>query len=116
MEAMVRAQEALREDFDFCIQERDRSGIINGEVVNKLFDKGRAVERVCHYLNIPLSDSIAIGDSMNDLEMLQTAGTGICMQNGSEKLKKIADDICPSVSEDGIYTAFLKYELIHESV
>ena len=113
MEAMVRAQEALREDFDFCIQERDRSGIINGEVVNKLFDKGRAVERVCHYLNIPLSDSIAIGDSMNDLEMLQTAGTGICMQNGSEKLKRIADDVCPSVSEDGIYTAFLKYELIH---
>lgn len=113
MEAMARAQEALKDEFDFCIQERDGSGMINGEVVNKEFDKGRALERVCSYLNIPISDSIAIGDSMNDLEMLQTAGTGICMQNGSEKLKKIADDICPSVLEDGIYAAFVKYQVIH---
>lgn len=75
--------------------------------MNKAFDKGRAVELVCRYLQIPLSDSIAIGDSMNDLEMMQTAGLSICMSNGSEKLKKIADDVCPSVREDGIRTAFL---------
>lgn len=114
MEAIIRAQEALKDDFDFCIQERDGSGIINGEVVNKAFDKGRALKRVCSYLNIPLKDSVAIGDSLNDLEMLQTAGIAICMQNGSRQLKQIADDICPSVREDGIRAAFLKYHLAHE--
>lgn len=116
MEAMVQAQEELAADFDFCMQERDKNGIINGEIVNKAFDKGRAVKLVCSYLQIPLSDSIAIGDSMNDLEMMQTAGLSICMSNGSEKLKKIADDICPSVREDGIRTAFLKHHLVCENV
>lgn len=58
------------------------------EIVNKALDKGKAVERVCSYLQIPLSNSIAFGDSMNDLEMMQTAGLSICMSNGSEKLKK----------------------------
>lgn len=46
--------------------------------------------------------------------MIQTAGLGICMQNGSEKLKKLADDVCPSVSENGIRAAFLKHHLIYE--
>ncbi|MDE6887370.1 MAG: HAD family hydrolase [Eubacterium sp.] len=112
MEALARAQESL-EDFDFCIQERDGSGMIHGEVVNKAFDKGRAVERVCRYLELPLDSAIAIGDSMNDLEMLQTAGLGICMKNGSEKLKSVADDICPAFHENGIRTAFIKHRLIY---
>ena len=74
--------------------------------------KGKAVEMVCRYLNIPLSDAVAIGDSMNDKEMLMAAGLSICMRNGSEALKKIVDDICPSVAEDGIREAFLKYHFI----
>lgn len=112
MEAVGLVKEALEPEFDFCMQEGDESGIINGEIMNKAFDKGRAVGRVCEYLQIPLSDAIAFGDSMNDLQMLQVAGVGICMGNGSETLKKIADDVCPSVSEDGIRAAFVKYRLI----
>ena len=111
-EQLVKPQEVLASDFTFCIQEEDSYGVINGEVVNKLFDKGKAVERVCDYLQIPICDSVAIGDSMNDREMLEAAGLGICMQNGSDGLKKLADDICPSVTEDGIRKAFLKHHLI----
>lgn len=48
---------------------------------------------------------------MNDREMLDTAGLGICMANGDERLKTLADAVCPSVQEDGIRTAFLKYHL-----
>lgn len=49
---------------------------------------------------------------MNDLEMLQAAQTGVCMDNGSPSLKKIADMVCPSVTEDGLYSAFEKLQLI----
>ena len=49
---------------------------------------------------------------MNDKEMLEIAGLSICMRNGSEELKRLADDICPSVQEGGIRYAFLKYHLI----
>lgn len=105
-------EKMLSSAFDFCIQDESKNGLINGEIVNKQFNKGKAVKKVCSYLHIPLCDSIAFGDSMNDKEMLETAGLGICMQNGSEDLKKIADDICPSVGEDGIYNAFCKYHLM----
>ena len=112
MEQIEASKEKLCNDFEFCIQEGGLGSFINGEIINRKFDKGRAVEKVCAHLNIPLFDSIAIGDSMNDREMIETAGLGICMENGSETVKKLADDICPSVLCDGIREAFLKHRLI----
>lgn len=111
-EAFTEAGELLAADFDLCIQEENRNGFTGAEIVNRQFDKGRAVKRVCEYLGVPLNASVAIGDSMNDKEMLETAGLSICMGNGSEALKRLADDVCPSVREDGIYHAFRKHQLI----
>ena len=48
---------------------------------------------------------------MNDREMLETVGLSFCMENGSKKLKELADEICPSVENDGLYQGFLKYGL-----
>lgn len=112
LERLQEPQKMLSSDFDFCIQDTNKGGFINGEIVNKKFNKGKAVEQVCGHLHIPVSSSVAVGDSMNDKEMLETAGLGICMENGSKELKKLADDICPSVKEDGIRKAFLKHQLI----
>ena len=78
---------------------------------DRKFNKGKAVRQVCERLNIPLCRSIAIGGSISDIEMLKTAGLSICMRNGSEELKRVADDICPSVQEDGILHTFSKYLL-----
>lgn len=102
----------LGQEFELCIQNRNQYGFINAEFVNRRFDKGRAVKRVCTQLGIPVENSIAIGDSMNDKEMLVTAGTSICMANGSEEIKKLADEVCPSVREDGIWHAFQKHHLL----
>lgn len=110
---LLEPRKVLTYDFAFCIQEEHMGGFLNGEVVNRKFDKGKAVQRVCDYLHVPVQDSVAIGDSMNDREMMQAAGLSICMENGSGKLKKIADDICPPVWSDGIYSAFMKHHLIH---
>ena len=96
----------LGDSFDFCIQGTDQFGAINGELINKAFNKGLAVQRLCEHLNIPIQDTVAFGDSMNDFEMLQAAGLGICMGNGSEALKKVADQVCLPVGEDGLYKAF----------
>ncbi|MDE5696819.1 MAG: HAD family hydrolase [Lachnospiraceae bacterium] len=111
-EQLFEPQKLLEPDFTFCIQDANEGGFINGEVVNRKFDKGKAVERVCEYFHIPTRNAVAIGDSMNDREMLETAGLSICMENGSEELKKLVDDICPSVQKDGIRDAFLKHHLI----
>lgn len=111
-EQLIEPRQALESDFAFCIQNKDACGFINGELVNRKFDKGKAIQRVCEYLHIPVGCSVAVGDSMNDKEMLEVAGLGICMENGSEELKKLADDVCPSVKEDGIRSAFMKHHLI----
>ena len=105
----------LGDEFDFCLQGTDQLGAINGELINKAFNKGLAVERLCQHLNVPIQNTIAFGDSMNDLEMLQAAGLGICMANGSADLKKIADEVCPAVDEDGLYKAFVQHGLIGTS-
>ncbi len=109
---LERAKEKLEGEFQICIQDKDLQGIINGEVINRQFDKGRGVKRVCDHLHIPVSDSIAFGDSMNDKEMLETAGYAVCMENGSDALKKLADEVCPRVERDGLYHAFVKTGLI----
>ena len=74
--------------------------------------KGRAIERVCAHLGVPISDAYGFGDSMNDLEMIQTVGTSVCMANGAEALKKISDVVCPSVEEDGLAKAFEQLGLV----
>ncbi len=37
-------------------------------------DKGKGIELVCSYFDADLQDTIALGDSMHDYEMMQTAG------------------------------------------
>lgn len=111
MKNIDRAKETLEQDFLFCIQDESQ-GFVNCELINRKFNKGTGVIRVCDYLNIPVSDSIGFGDSMNDKEMLETAGLSICMGNGSQAVKELADEVCPPVTEDGIWKTFQKYRLM----
>lgn len=111
MENLDKPRAVLEDEFLFCIQD-DSPGFVNCEIINRKFNKGKAVERVCEYLQISVSDSIGFGDSMNDKEMLETAGLSICMGNGSEAMKKIADEVCPAVTEDGIWKSFQKHQLM----
>lgn len=106
------AAKELEKDFFFCIQDANKYGIVDGEVINWQFNKGKALIRVCEYLHIPVKDSIAFGDSMNDKEMMEAAGYSVCMENGSDTLKQLADAVCPRVEQDGLYHGFLKLGLI----
>ena len=66
-------------------------------------DKGVALKTVCKELDIPLEKVVACGDMDNDIAMLQAAGTGICLANGSDATKKSADYITEKdVTHDGL--------------
>ena len=52
-----------------------------------------------------LSDTVAFGDSMNDIEVVQEAGIGVAMGNAVDALKKVADYVTAPIGEDGIYKA-----------
>lgn len=105
------AKAALEQDFNFCCQSVARPACLNGELINRAFDKGRGIRRICDYLGADLGDTYGFGDSMNDLEMIQTAGVSIVMENGAEELKSLADYICPAVEKDGLAKAFAHFDL-----
>ena len=105
-------KKVLEKDFNIIVQEPDKFGITNGEIVNRIFDKGKGVLKVCEYFGMDVKDSIGFGDSMNDLEMIEQVGYSVVMENGSDELKKKADYIAPKVTEDGLYEAFKKLGLI----
>lgn len=60
--------------------------------------KGKGVEFIAQHYGIPLEETIAVGDNLNDLSMIRTAGLGICVGNGVEELKNAADYV--SVTSD----------------
>ncbi|MBQ0065464.1 MAG: HAD family hydrolase [Firmicutes bacterium] len=75
----------------------------NCEINRTDADKGVGIQRILDYLQIPKERSIGFGDGMNDLAMLQTCGRGVAMGNANPGLKEVADAVCESVQEDGIY-------------
>lgn len=100
------AKEVLGEEFNFLVQDMQGANCVNGEMVNRLFNKGLGVRRVAEALGADIADTIGFGDSLNDLEMIMTVGTSVCMDNGSPALKEKSDLVCPSVEEDGLAKAF----------
>ena len=107
-EQLQPARDLLEKDFNFVIQEITDPDhpCLNGELIGRAFDKGRGILRVCEHLGIPVEDTYGFGDSMNDLEMIETVGTSVCMANGSQKLMEMSDIVCPAVTEDGLAKAF----------
>lgn len=65
--------------------------------------KGVGIEKILQYYRLDRSQALAFGDGNNDIEMLQAVGTGVAMENASDQLKAVADEICGHVAQDGIY-------------
>ena len=74
--------------------------------------KGKGIEAILEYYGIDRSESMAFGDGGNDIEMLQTVGTGVAMGNALDNVKEVADEICGTSAEDGIYHYCLENGLI----
>lgn len=71
----------------------------NLEIYDKDAGKGNAIRQLAEKLGIDLSEVISIGDSSNDVTALEVAGLGVCVSNGSDELKAIADEIACSMEE-----------------
>ena len=55
--------------------------------------KGAAVRFLAAHLNIPVENTIAVGDAENDIPMLHAAGLGVAMKNAANDIKQYADYI-----------------------
>ena len=110
---LLPARQALENEFNFLLWEPMRSGVVDGEMINRKFDKGSGVRIIAEALGADLADTIGFGDSMNDLEMMKTVGVSVCMENGSSAVKARSSMVCPAVTEDGLAWAFEKLNLLN---
>jgi Cof subfamily protein (haloacid dehalogenase superfamily) len=77
-------------------------GYFDIHVTHKEATKRHSMEILLDILKVHKDEVVAIGDSNNDLPLFELAGYKIAMANGSDELKREADMIASSVSEDGL--------------
>ncbi len=68
-------------------------------------NKAETLKEYARQQGIALSDTLAIGDNANDLELLQAAGVGAAVANATEEAKAAADYICQACYTDGVIEA-----------
>lgn len=71
--------------------------------------KGSGLRELCEVLKLDLSETVAIGDAPNDVEILQTAGLAVVMGNASDEIKKLADHITLDNDNDGVAAAIDRF-------
>jgi HAD-superfamily hydrolase, subfamily IIB len=106
-----KVQRAKEEIIKLGILEVVSSATNNFEVMCKGVSKGRGVEILAAYYNIPREEVICIGDNENDLSMIEYAGLGIAMGNADEDTKAAAQYITGTNNESGVAMAIEKFIL-----
>ncbi len=81
------------------------------EITNENVNKWTAIEYLINKIGIDKKDVVAIGDNMNDREMIENSGLGIVMGNANPFMKICGDIIVADNNSDGVCQAFEKYIL-----
>ena len=99
--------EAAREGIERAIAAMSGLTVGKGDPKNFEFQaegvsKGSALLWLCERLEIRVPQSVAFGDEMNDLPLIEAAGWGVAMANGNDAVRAVADDIAPANDEAGL--------------
>ena len=81
------------------------------DVNDSSVSKGNAVKYLCQYLAVDIHDTIAFGDSDNDVSMFYVVGKSISVGNGTNRIKKIANLVTLSSEENGVFKYIDEYFL-----
>lgn len=82
------------------------------DIIPSAGGKGVGAQKILEYFGFDREQAMAFGDGNNDIEMIETVGHGVAMENASKELKAVADDVCGHVADDGIYHYCLTNGLI----
>ena len=122
-EKLVNIRKELLDKFDITMTPVDIMGLTqkqrkvkNGYISNPYITdimapnttKADAIRNLSKYLKIDLSQTIAIGDGTNDIEMFETVGYKIAMKNAVKELYERADIITKTNNDDGVAVALEK--------
>ena len=105
----------LPDKFRAFIHPNLKDHFIGGEIALKSINKSIGLQKILEYYGEPNIETIAIGDSKNDVEILKRAKLGICMGNGCDEAKEAADFITKPIQECGIAYALHALHILDEN-
>ena len=84
------------------------------EILPKGANKGHGVKTLLRQLGAQPENVMGIGDAENDVEMLETVGFAVAVENAAEKTKAVADEVVSSNNDDGVAEAIERFILVKE--
>ena len=75
------------------------------EVIGRDVNKGRALRAVAGSAGVPIEATMAIGDNLNDLDIVKAAGIGVAMSDGAPRVVAAADWVTGTYEDDGVAQA-----------
>ncbi|PEY38360.1 HAD family hydrolase [Bacillus cereus] len=84
----------------------------NVEINHRDAQKGNGLYTLAEHLNIPVENTIAIGDGLNDISMMERANISIAMGNAVDEMKRICHYETLSNEEHGVAHALYQYVMV----
>jgi len=106
---------ALPEGYRAIIGSVGAAGYVPFEIIPDHLSKAVGMQAVCEHIGIPMSRSVAIGDSNNDVEAVARAAVGISIGGVCDDLVAVADIVAPAVGQGGLAWALAAAGLIDEA-
>ena len=84
----------------------------NCDINPKGVNKATGLAQICRLLEVPMEETIAFGDDINDLEIIRAAGIGVAMGDALEEVKAAADYVTGTCEELGVVMGLRHFGLI----
>lgn len=104
----------LEQQLDGKVSFTDGGVLTSLEILPKGTNKGQGVKTLLRQLGANPENVMGIGDAENDVEMLQTVGFPIAVENASEKTKAVAEEVVASNNNDGVAEAIERFVLVED--
>jgi hydroxymethylpyrimidine pyrophosphatase-like HAD family hydrolase len=82
-----------------------------GELYLAWIHKALGIQTVIDHLGIDRSQVVAVGDGLNDIEMLEFAGTAVAIEGSDPRVLKVADLVAPGPHQEGLVSLFAELGL-----
>jgi hydroxymethylpyrimidine pyrophosphatase-like HAD family hydrolase len=92
--------------YDYEISSSSKHNI---EIMPLNVSKGKALERLCNYLNIDIKQTMPIGDEKNDISMLSLSSHSITFKSSSESVRKSAGHVLDEETSTIVNKAIQSY-------
>lgn len=84
-------------------------GDLGCEIMAPGADKGAGLQALCRHLQIPLENTLAIGDNTNDIPLFRVAGVAAAVANAAPEAVACADYICTHPNTLGVLEAIRRF-------